>query len=111
MSGDPQNPCNGWAFRDAYQPQYRNGKQLAIGEQCRSPNTADGGPPPRPNLDPKLDLPKRPCTSCGRRFRPTVRRRLLCASCFGRRVRLADGADVRVCLSHTKRNHVDILCK
>ena len=84
MSGDPQNPCNGWAFRDAYQPQYRNGKQLAIGEQCRSPNTADGGPPPRPNLDPNLDLPKRPCTSCGRRFRPTVRRRLLCASCFGR---------------------------
>lgn len=33
--------------------------------------------------DPTLDCPKRPCAKCGRKFQPTLKRRMLCASCFG----------------------------
>ena len=85
MSGDPDNPC-GSAFRDAhYQPHYHNGKQLAVGEALIGNRSAGvfEGPLPSPKTDPRLDRPKRPCACCGRRFQPTVRRRLLCAGCFG----------------------------
>ena len=30
-----------------------------------------------------IDKPERPCSRCGKQFKPTVRRRMLCASCFG----------------------------
>ena len=86
MSGDPDNPC-GSAFREAHhQPHYRNGKQLAIGEAPFGHRSAGvwEGPLTPPNVDPRLDRPKRPCACCGRSFAPTVRRRLLCSGCFGR---------------------------
>ena len=34
--------------------------------------------------DPPLDKPKRPCAGCGRRFQPTVKRRMLCTECYRR---------------------------
>ena len=43
------------------------------------------GPMPRthPHGDAKLEgAPERPCSRCGKRFQPTLRRRLLCAGCF-----------------------------
>ena len=75
MSGDPLDL--------PYRPHFFQGRQLAIGE---------GGPSDeafslvgvRPTLDPKLNRPKRPCSSCGRRFAPTAKRRMLCRRCFER---------------------------
>lgn len=32
--------------------------------------------------DRELDKPERPCARCGKRFAPTIRRRLLCYGCF-----------------------------
>lgn len=32
--------------------------------------------------DRKLDRPRRPCSRCGKRFQPTIKRRMLCAYCF-----------------------------
>ncbi len=37
---------------------------------------------PAPFVDPNLDRPERPCARCRREFQPTVRRRMLCATCF-----------------------------
>ena len=86
MSGDPDNPC-GSAFREVHQPHYRsdNGKQLAAGESPFGHRSAGvwKGPLPSPATDPRIDRPKRPCSRCGRSFKPTVRRRMLCAGCFG----------------------------
>ena len=81
--GDPANPC-GSAFRSMHTPHYRNGRQLAAGESLfghRSQGVFEGRLP-SPKTDPRLDKPKRPCARCGRRFQPTVKRRMLCAGCF-----------------------------
>ena len=61
-----------------------DGKQRPAGEPARGQASAGvfEGPMPRPSLDPKLKRPKRSCTRCGVRFQPTVKRRLLCATCF-----------------------------
>ena len=87
MSGDPDNPC-GSEFREVHMPHYRadNGKQLAAGESPFGHRSAGvwKGSLPSPKSDPRLDRPKRPCACCRRRFQPTVKRRMLCASCFGR---------------------------
>ena len=32
---------------------------------------------------PLLGRPKRKCSACGRMFRPSIKRRMLCAPCFG----------------------------
>ena len=32
--------------------------------------------------DRRLDVPERKCKCCGRPFKPTLRRRLLCSLCF-----------------------------
>ena len=32
--------------------------------------------------DEPIDRPRRPCANSGRRFQPTLRRRLLCGPCF-----------------------------
>ena len=32
--------------------------------------------------DVPLDHPERPCARCGRKFKPTIKRRLLCGPCF-----------------------------
>ena len=88
MSGDPLDPCNGRAFREAQAGPFftRDGKQLAAGERPRAlEQSIDPSiPAPRPGTDPKLDLPKRRCSCCGRKFQPTARRRMLCGTCFGR---------------------------
>ena len=78
MTGDPHNPC-GRAFYDAH------GRQLAVGEMPRSRADAGvyKGPMPSPSKDVRLKRPKRPCSRCGTAFQPTVRRRLLCGTCFG----------------------------
>ena len=69
-------------------PAYFNGKgrQLAAGEMPMGSGGAglDEGPNPRPSVDPRLDRPRRPCSWCGRRFAPMMKRRMLCSSCFGR---------------------------
>ena len=33
-------------------------------------------------MDHELDRPPRRCANCGKAFKPTICRRLLCASCF-----------------------------
>ena len=33
---------------------------------------------------PLPDRPERPCSRCGKMFQPSLKRRMLCASCFGR---------------------------
>ena len=68
-------------------PLYRNGKQLAVGEDLRqdsgfNPET-DKTQHHRTDL-PDAARPERPCALCGRSFQPTARRRMLCAGCFGR---------------------------
>ena len=85
MSGDPLDPCNGRAFREAHAGPFftADGKQLAVGERPRAQAPSDDGEQaPRPRIDPKLDRPRRPCSCCGRKFRPTARRWMLCATCF-----------------------------
>lgn len=42
----------------------------------------DEGPARVPIGRDKLPVPERPCASCGDMFQPTVKRRLLCDSCF-----------------------------
>ena len=42
------------------------------------------GPMPPRNDRPLKYKPERPCARCGRRFRPTVKRQLLCSECFRR---------------------------
>ncbi len=40
-----------------------------------------------PDLPPDGRSPRgerRPCANCGRRFQPTIKRRMLCANCFAR---------------------------
>ena len=32
--------------------------------------------------DKPLDRPERPCSRCGKTFKPTLRRRMLCQECF-----------------------------
>lgn len=84
---DPLDPCNGRAFREAHAGPYydRHGRQLAAGERPYGiPAAEASGPMPAPNLDQRLDRPKRPCACCGQRFRPTARRRMLCQGCFSR---------------------------
>lgn len=39
-----------------------------------------------------IDRPRRPCARCGKKFQPTLQRRLLCASCFGDDDMNANGA-------------------
>lgn len=44
----------------------------------------DEGPLGRAHQDVPLEgVPPRRCAKCGRRFQPTVRRRMLCAGCYG----------------------------
>lgn len=33
-------------------------------------------------LDRKIDRPKRPCVVCGKKFQPTIQRRVMCRYCF-----------------------------
>ena len=40
------------------------------------------GPNMKPQTDPALDRPERPCACCGNLFQPTQKRRLLCHGCF-----------------------------
>ena len=40
------------------------------------------GPMPPKDDRPVKDKPERPCARCGKRFQLTVKRHLLCASCF-----------------------------
>ena len=42
------------------------------------------GPMPPRNDRPLKYKPERPCARCGRRFRPTAKRQLLCSGCFRR---------------------------
>ena len=35
-----------------------------------------------PRTDAPIDRPERPCANCGRIFKPTARRRMLCSPCF-----------------------------
>ena len=62
-----------------------DGRQLAAG--CRpwgeDWDFVDVEGPTRHNPgDPEIDKPERPCSRCGKRFQPTVRRRVLCDGCF-----------------------------
>ena len=43
--------------------------------------------PEGPISDEPLDRPELRCSCCGRRFRPTFKRRMLCAGCFHDAVR------------------------
>ena len=60
------------------------GKQLPVGELPRGQASAGAfdGPMPTPSKDVKLKRPKRPCSRCGNKFQPTIRRRMLCATCY-----------------------------
>ena len=40
--------------------------------------------PPLNDGRPLKDKPERACARCGRGFRPTVKRRLMCSGCFRR---------------------------
>ena len=65
----------------------RYGRQLAAGEAAalkRAEVTTNGpvdsaGAP----LDPVPVRAARPCARCGRTFKPSPRRQMLCAGCFG----------------------------
>ena len=78
MSGDPFNPC-GRVFYDF------QGRQRAVGEPARGQASAGvyQGAMPTPSKDVKLKRPKRPCSRCGVKFQPTIKRRMLCATCYG----------------------------
>ena len=67
-------------------PHFRNGKQLPAGEGVGPPVTdreANGSArKPRGSGDRPVDRPPRPCSRCGKEFKPTLKRRMLCGSCF-----------------------------
>ena len=44
---------------------------------------SDCGPSKVAVADQPIDVSPRPCRNCGKKFQPTVQRRLLCAHCFG----------------------------
>ena len=76
----------------------RNGRQLAAGEAPRfklaevttnGPVDSAGAP-----LEPAPALFARPCSRCGRRFRQTIKRRLLCANCFQERLGMGGVSDM-----------------
>ena len=53
-------------------------------------NAEEPGPVPGYHGDrPLPHAPERPCSRCRKRFQPTLRRRMLCAPCFGK----ASGGD------------------
>ena len=60
--------------------------QIAVtkshGSACRSSRRWPLNLMPRVCTDPPSGRPKRPCSSCGRMFLPTVTRRMLCRTCF-----------------------------
>ena len=87
MTGDPLDPCNAGAFREAQTgPFYsRDGKQLAAGERprAREQSIDPSIPASKPGLDPKdMTRPKRRCANCEVKFQPTARRRMLCGKCY-----------------------------
>ena len=64
----------------------RRGRLIRAAGDTGSPQDGaiwEGSMPPR-NDRPLKYKPERPCARCGRRFRPTVKRQLLCSGCFRR---------------------------
>lgn len=58
------------------------GRQLPAG--ARGPAVDEGiGSAARPNAGAPRGK-RRPCANCARSFQPTVKRRMLCAPCYGR---------------------------
>ena len=80
--------CGSWAApaesREPSRPRFKNGRQLPVGEGLGDAQFEHVAPVPARGRDAKLDKPKRPCAGCGRKFAPTVKRRLLCADCYKR---------------------------
>ena len=64
------------------------GKQLPAGEapHFKRAELDTGGPASSAGdpLDKQPPRPERPCSKCGRRFKPTRKRWLLCLGCFSR---------------------------
>ena len=68
-------------------PAFHNGRQLPAGElpwqrlsEVEPTTTAGAGAP----LVPEKERPRRPCAGCGRQFKPTRKRWVLCANCYKR---------------------------
>ena len=74
--------------RPLYSP---SGRQLAAGERPRTQHGELIADPLPPAGDRKLtDVGPRPCSSCRRKFQPTIKRRRLCFDCFRRASRHGD---------------------
>lgn len=68
--------------------QWQSFERVMEGMRAESPATSDGGVPRWNTLDTVLEgVQPRGCSCCGREFKPTIRRRMLCDTCF----RLGDG--------------------
>ena len=96
MTPEAVAECVGW-FKTTVEPRYRGTAILAAASELatrmrhgppimaaaeRRPE-ASGGAGEKHHVDPvDPDRPERGCARCGGRFRPTMRRRLLCRACY-----------------------------
>lgn len=65
----------------------RRGRLIRVADDTGSPQDRaiwEGPMPSLQNEPPLKDKPERSCSRCGRKFRPTAKRHLLCAGCFRR---------------------------
>ncbi len=69
---------------ESYCPVFRDGRQLAVGERDRREAPEAEAPASSVDADRPDGTPARPCSNCGRSFKPTPRRRMLCADCYRR---------------------------